>query len=327
MRRNATTGKLRSERAAIDRRPSRAPRPLPFLAAPAAAFLLLFAGSLRADTIFLKDGNQINDCKVTSETDAFVSAHTAVGDMVIPRGEVFRILKVKTAYDRYKDQLATVKEGDADGLFKLATWCRSSGDLRKESDELLAKVVSLKPNHATARRLLGHLKVGEEWIVPQPLALQLKTTGASAEDLRTDLGLFLETRGDVRLAAGPAPGPGAVDSVDACTLEATVVVTRQAGTTFYGVAAAQPTLTSTITLLARSSWIGKTPLKGLASGQVPLGGGSGNLAVQNALASSSVSLHRYFDSIVALRLKKLEEAYRKKEVERKKAHDVAKSET
>jgi len=281
------------------------------LALAAALIAGPFLSCLRADTIFLKDGTQILDCKVTEESPTSVSARTPVGDMVVPKSKVQRIVRTRSNYDKYQEQLSALREGDVNGLFKLATWCRTTEGLRKESDELLAKVIELKENHPEARRLLGHLKVGGEWIVPPPLTIRLRAGGGKEGDLHTNLGLFLKTRRDVRMADDPdAKSPGG-DVLDTCAVDATVIITRKAAGTFYGVSVGQPTLGATVRLQAQSEWIGKTPLKAAAEGQVPAASGNSQLAVQNALGSSSLILHRFLDQLTQLRLKKLEERYRK----------------
>ena len=100
------------------------------------ACVLLAASSVRADTIFLKDGTQILDCKVKEETATHVYLQTPVGDMGVPQSQIYRIVRTRTNHDTYKEQLASIRGGDVNGLFKLAQWCRSSSGLRKESDEL-----------------------------------------------------------------------------------------------------------------------------------------------------------------------------------------------
>ena len=285
------------------------------LAAVLPALCALGLPALRADTVYLKDGTQILDCQVTSETATHVSLKTPVGNMVVPRTEIFRIQKVKTAYDRYEEQLATVREGDPNGLFKLALWCRAQNGLRKESDDLLAKAIVLKEDHAEARRLLGYLKLGGEWVLPPPLAIRLKASGPNASDLRTNLDIFLKTRRDVVLAPVSDSRSDTGDPLDRCALDVSVTITRKGPTTFYGMSLASPTLAATVRFEAESPWIGKTPLRASATGLVPEKGGTVSLAVQNALGSSSAILHRFLDQMAQLRSKKIEEAFRKKELE------------
>jgi hypothetical protein len=298
------------------------------LLAASCGLAALSVSSLRADTIFLKDGTQILDCQVTSETATAVSVRTPVGDMVVPRTEIYRIQRQRTVHDTYAEQLARIREGDANGLFKLAQWCRSANGLRKESDELLAQVIALQENHAGARRLLGHVKSGDKWIVPAPLSIRLVAGGGSGKDendLREKLALFLQSRRDVRVApesAGDSREPG--DPFDACTVRASVVIGRRAGTKFYGETIGRASIVATVSLSAESPWIGKTPAKVAVAGEIPEGvGGGGAVAVQNALGSNSQSLHRFLDQVAQLRSRALERELAKKETEKKKAAGAA----
>jgi hypothetical protein len=286
-------------------------------------FGVLAVASLRADTVFLKDGTQIIDCQVTKETDTHVYLRTPVGDMGVPRTEIHRILRVKTAYDKCAEQLASIREGDHNALYKLALWCRATEGLRKESDDLLEKVVSLKEDHAEARRLLCHVKLGGKWVVPEPLSLQLKVSGQNTDDVRKNLDLFLKMRRGVRLAPEPKSRKGSeaegINPLDACTLDVSVTISRKAASKFYGVAIGQATLGATVRLEARSPWLGKTQVKTAADGLAPGKAGDVSLAVKNALSGGGGSLHRFLDQLIALRLKKIEEEFREKAAEEKKA--------
>jgi hypothetical protein len=249
---------------------------------------------------------------VKEETDTHVFLQTPVGDMGVPRTEISRIQRTRTIQDTYKEQLASIREGDVNGLFKLALWCRSANGLRKESDELLAQVISLKKDHAEARRMLGHVKLGSEWKAPSPLSIQLKVSGANASELRQCLDLFLKTRQDVRLAPESKSKPDAGDPLGSCTLQASVSIVRKAPTRFYGQPLGKPTVGATVRLQAQSSWVGKTALKTTADGQLPEDASGASVAIQNAFGTSSTSLHKFLDQLTALRSKKIEEEFQKK---------------
>lgn len=273
---------------------------------------------LRADTIFLKDGTQILDCKVTSETETHVYVRTPKGDMQVPRTAIHRIQRVKTVYDTYSEQLASIREGDINGYYKLAIWCRRTDGLRKESDELLEKVIASSENHVQARRLLGHLRIDGEWVVPKPLGLELKVSTPHANDLRTQLDLFLKSRKDVRLlpekspaSPGAASGSGEDNPLEKCTVEASVVVSRKAGTRFYGKTMGQATFGATVRLQAKSPWIGRTGLQASLDGQIPGNGADTALGVQNALGRNSAYLHRFLDQLTERRARLLEAELRK----------------
>jgi hypothetical protein len=269
-------------------------------------------GLARADVIYLKDGTFIPDCTVKDDSGTQVSVKTPSGDMVVPRSAIARIQKSRTVQDTYREGLAKIRDGDAEGLYKLALWCRSKVGLRKESDELLARVISLKKNHAPAHRLLGHLPAGGEWIVPPPLEIRLAASGANAAELRTALGIFLQSREDVRLVSDPVRKESS-RPIDVCTLEGSVAITRQAGPTFYGRTIGGPTIGASVQLRAKAPWLGTAGPKTTVEGQVPGNGGSTGLGVQNAVGGSSQALHRFLDEVLAIRAKSLVEELKKKD--------------
>jgi len=277
------------------------------------AFLL---PPLPADTVFLKDGTQINDCKVTAETETMVTVDTPVGEMKVPRTQIHRLIKTKTVHDLFAEQRAKIRDDDANGLFRLAQWARTKDGLRQESDELLGRVIELKAGHAEARRLLGHVKAGSEWFVPEPVQVRLKVSGPQAKDLRTYLDLFLKTRNDFRLE----PETAAKDSgepLDRCAMSVTVITTRKAPGTFYGMTLGGPILGATVRLEAQGGWIGKPAPRTAIEGQVPASTGNMGLAVKNAFGTGAGILHRYLDGLTEVRAKKLEEDLRKKEREKR----------
>lgn len=288
----------------------------------------LLTANLPADTIFLKDGSQIIDCQVVKETESIVFVRTKVGDMGVPRSEIYRIIRQKSAYDLYQEQLSRLREGDVNGHYKLALWCRKAQDLRSESDQLLTKVLSIKENHLGARRLLGHLKIEGEWIVPEPLAIRLRATGGDAKaDLLSKLELFLKTRQDLRIASetdsstgAAAGGEGTQDPLAACTLDVSVTVARKTGSKLYGLTIGRPSLVASVCLEAESPWIGRKHPKVSVSGEVMATQGKAMtaLAIQNALGSNSKTLHRFLDNLTQTRSRLL-----KKELQRKKAEEKA----
>ncbi len=277
-------------------------------------FLCLVAcGVARADTIFLKDGTQILDCKVTGETETRVSVRTPSGDMVVPRSAIHRMVKQRTVHDEFAERLARTHPRDINGLFKLATWARNVDGLRSESNELLAGIIASKKNHTGARRMLGHIRVRGEWMVPPPLSVRLvveQATGVTPGDLRAKVAHFLESRPDVQVTGGGDETPdsaGAGESLDACTLSITATASRKAAGTFYGMKIGRPSFAASVNLEARSPWVGRTALKTSVTGMVPVGsGGTMALGVQNALGSNSTTLHRFLDRLIALRATKLE---------------------
>jgi hypothetical protein len=290
-----------------------------FLEAAVAAWFLALVSPLPADTVFLKDGTHIADCQVVSETAAAVSLRTPAGDMVVPRDRIDRIQKSRTVHDQYAEQMARLKDGDVNGSFQLAQWCRSMTVLRKEADELLLKVIALKPDHAEARRLLGHIKVGDGWVAPRPLSLRLQIAGSAGKhgpDLEKQVSLFIRARQDLRLEAGAE----AADSLDVCTLTISLSLSQKAPPTFYGKTLGRPELGASVGLTAQSDWLGKTPLKVTVDGSIPAGGPNAEkTAIQNAVGKGGKGLHKFFDDLQYQRARLLAKGLEKKKETGKKA--------
>lgn len=270
-----------------------------------AMVLLLCASVAQADTILLKDGSSILDCKVVQESETSISLQTPVGIMVVPRSQITSIQRIRTPLDEYKEQLSRIAEKDAAGLFKLALWCRGDTGLRKEADNLLNRVVDLDPDHSAARRLLGHIHAGGKWIVPQPLLIQLKiaeSLGKNGPALREQLSTFLLSRKDVRLA----PEGKVVDLRSGCRFTAAATISHKAGPSFYGKEQGAGQLTIAVALQSDAPWIGRTPLKTSVSGQMPSAAADATAqGLKNAIGGGSPTLHKYLDDLIQLRAKAL----------------------
>ncbi|MDD4890926.1 MAG: HEAT repeat domain-containing protein, partial [Phycisphaerae bacterium] len=77
------------------------------------------------------------------------------------------------------------------GRYDLALWCRQR-KLDDLADQELRSAIALDPNHAAARRALGHVQIGDAWLEPTPKSATAKngpTTrpGATMEGARLAL--------------------------------------------------------------------------------------------------------------------------------------------
>ncbi len=68
-----------------------------------------------------------------------------------------------TALSAYRARLQRVPARDPEALAALMVWCGKNG-LGDAMRELASKVVRIDPDHAAARRVLGHQKVGRKWL-------------------------------------------------------------------------------------------------------------------------------------------------------------------
>jgi len=121
----------------------------------------LFSTAAFADRVHLKDGRVIQG-QVIDKGDQ-VEIRLKLGSTTVRKDEIVRIEKVKSPAEVYKEKSAALADDDADGHFQLAQWCREQ-DLTEEAHAQLLKVIAIDPEHARARALLGHVKVGGAWL-------------------------------------------------------------------------------------------------------------------------------------------------------------------
>ena len=67
----------------------------------------------------------------------------------------------------YATKVATLKDGDADGHYQLAQWCRGVKLIDQMTAEATA-AIAINPEHAGARKLLGHEKIKGQWLSGEP---------------------------------------------------------------------------------------------------------------------------------------------------------------
>ena len=259
--------------------------------------------SLRADTIHLTDGTHIADCQITRTTDTMVFLRSPAGDMGVPVSKIERIERERTPYDDFRDKLARLKPDDIRGMYRLANLCRYQEGLRKESDELAAKIFELDSDHTGARKLLGHIPVGDRWYVPRPLSVQLNVQsarGTTPEELASVVSTFLASRKDVKVVASLE----GVKPLDAVVLDLSVDVSQQAGTVFYGRQIAEGFLGANVGLRARSEWAGKRAPTTSIAGEYPrTAANAASIATKTAISRNHASLHRFIDEVLATRAK------------------------
>lgn len=126
-----------------------------------AVFLLSTSTLTLADRVHLKDGRTLEG-KVVDLGDR-VRVEFARGSATFNKDEIASIERVKSPAEIYKEKAAALAEDDAQGHFQLAQWCREQG-LKEEARAELLRVISIDPEHAQARALLGHVKVGDQWV-------------------------------------------------------------------------------------------------------------------------------------------------------------------
>ncbi len=131
--------------------------------------VLALAASAPADRVVLNDGRSFEG-NVTESEGKVIIEH-AFGTISFASSEVLAVQRGPTAAQQLEMQLSFIDRGDADAVMELAVWARDN-DLPRESGELLQEVLELDPDHARARKLMGHVRADGKWHnVPAALLL------------------------------------------------------------------------------------------------------------------------------------------------------------
>jgi hypothetical protein len=119
--------------------------------------MVLLPGVLHGDTVVLKN-NLVIRGKITSETERDIVVEHAFGRTVVARSDISRIERDATRLEAFLDSLADVAYS-----VELRT---AAPPLNPETAKRLRGILKKFPNHGEARRELGYVRKGNEWIIP-----------------------------------------------------------------------------------------------------------------------------------------------------------------
>jgi len=118
-----------------------------------AAVILLFAGTLPADIIFLDDGRVIEG-DIVSETADEIAIKTPAGALIkLEPWQVTRVAKKEEIQKEYDKKKLDIDQKDPKDHFELAAWCRKHG-LKNAYEKELRLTIELDPKHPEARKAL-----------------------------------------------------------------------------------------------------------------------------------------------------------------------------
>ncbi len=176
----------------------------------AIALSVLVAGSAFADVVRTKSGKTYTGTIVESNARHVKIKTKFAGVVTIPRRDVASEKVEASKEDVYAEKLSKLAADDADGHFALATWCKTNKLFRQYRAQL-ERVIAIAPDHADARKALGHVRDGDTWVTKAELAKREKARRAAkkaaakasaekpaADDVDADLAKALEKRGLVR---------------------------------------------------------------------------------------------------------------------------------
>ncbi len=119
-----------------------------------------------ADTVILRGGKSLSGLIVDHRSDELaIKLRSSHGEMPVLRSTVERVERDADMEVRYWLAREYFDE-TAEGMLDLALWCQAN-KLEDERDEHLNTVLQLDPNHAEARKLLGYVRRGREWVLKE----------------------------------------------------------------------------------------------------------------------------------------------------------------
>lgn len=124
-----------------------------------------------ADTIHLKNGGTLEG-QVLRREKGRIHVRIASGTTIVREADVSRIERSLAPIEAYAERAKGLAFTDVAAHYALATWCRNRG-LKKQMRKHLELVVAAEPDHAGARKLLDHMKVGKRWFPRYRAMLEL----------------------------------------------------------------------------------------------------------------------------------------------------------
>jgi len=118
-----------------------------------------------ADVIHLENGNSV-DGEIVKETDKHVKLKTPAGNITFKRSDIVRIERKASPFQQYKREAAELKDDDSVGHYFLGLWCKDNG-LRKQAEQEFLKTIAANPDHADARKELGHVMHAGKWMTEE----------------------------------------------------------------------------------------------------------------------------------------------------------------
>ncbi len=115
------------------------------------------------DSVRLLNGKKIRG-EITKESPKAVKIIDRMGKLiVIQRDQIKKVRKGRPLKKKTRAKLAALTDKTAQGLWEVAAWCSESKALKRDSQRLARRVLVLEPDHAQARKLLGHVKQLGVW--------------------------------------------------------------------------------------------------------------------------------------------------------------------
>jgi len=131
---------------------------------------LILPATLFADTVTLANGNTLEG--VVRYEGNKVIIEMAGGVVVLDKSKVIQVEEKRTPLHEFNDKYAALKlnkEATAAEFVALARFAEDNG-IKRHSDDLYKKALSLETSNETARKALGYVKQDGEWMTKDDAA-------------------------------------------------------------------------------------------------------------------------------------------------------------
>ncbi len=139
--------------------------------------LVLLAGGVCADELYTRDGRKLVG-QLTETADHWI-VKMSFGTVKVKKDNVLKIVRKMTGADKYAQKKQEIDPQDADGWFRLASWCQTQ-KLSRWAKTAARKTLELDSEHAGAHQIFGRVKVGDRW-VDQKAAARLRADMQAVE--------------------------------------------------------------------------------------------------------------------------------------------------
>ena len=133
------------------------------------AVMCLTATFANADTFELTSGGRIEGAWMNASSapvQRYVIETSAGIRVTLDARDVKKIVRSASISDGEFHKRAAEFPDTAEGQWRLAQWCAKM-DLKRQRQAALQRIVALEPNHAEARKALGHHWLEGRWVSPQ----------------------------------------------------------------------------------------------------------------------------------------------------------------
>ncbi len=167
-------------------------------------FLLATPIALAQDMIRLLDGPLLRG-EVIQESPKAVKMIDTMGKVhVVQRDKIKRLRIGRGLKKKTLEKLASVKDKSEASLWAIVAWCAEQKALKRDSQRLARRVLVMNPEHAEARKLLGHVKALGTWYANQEEAFKAVETKMTEAGYVFASGGWIRTERAADLAANPA---------------------------------------------------------------------------------------------------------------------------